>query len=364
MMRWYRFCLAALIIVAGSAPRAAVRAEDAPPLKLVQKIELSDIRTGEPEVSADQLAKNLTTTRMPGVQNHFDHLTADLKGSRIFVVPEDNKSVEVYDIRSGKFVHSIKGIGVGHSVVYRADIDRIFITDGSEGVLHIYGATYAHLKTVKLLTDADATGYDRVTHYLYIANGGLDANLNYGLLSVVDTNTGERVGDIKIDSNRLEAMVIEKSGPRLFLNATEKNAIAVIDRKKQTVVATWPATGCHVNAGVAIDESHHRLFVACRDGNLVVMDSDNGKVLQTLPISTGVDDLVYDPPSQRIYVACGEGFVNVYKQIDADHYQSIGKIPTGPLGKTGLLVPELKKYFVAVPPHGAAAAEVLVFAVQ
>jgi len=365
MIRRYRYWFAALVFVAGGAPRAAVFAQDTPPLKLVQKIELSDIRSGEPEVSADQLAKNLTTTRMPGVQNHFDHLTPDLKGNRLFVVPEDNKSIEVYDIRSGEFIHSIKGIGVGHSVVYRADIDEIFVTDGSEGSLHIFnGTTYQPLKTVKLLTDADATGYDPVSHYLYIANGGLDAGLNYGLLSIVDTSTGQRVGDIKIDSNRLEAMVVEKSGPRLFLNATEKNLIAVIDRKKQAVVATWPATGCHVNAGVAIDESHHRLFVACRDGNLVVMDSDTGKVLQTLPISTGVDDLVYDPATQRIYVACGEGFVNVYHQIDADHYKSIGKIPTGPLGKTGLLVPELKKYFVAVPPHGAATAEVLVFAVQ
>src|ERR1700680_19938 len=208
MMRRYPIWLATLVIVVGSAPRA-VLGEDTPPLKLVQKIELSDIRTGEPEVSADQLAKNLTTTRMPGVQNHFDHLTPDLKGNRIFVVPEDNKSVEVYDIRSGKFVHSIKGIGVGHSVVYRPDIDRIFVTDGSEGALHIYnGTTYAHLKTVKLLTDADATGYDPGTHYLYIANGGLDAKLNYGLVSIVDTNTGERVGDIKIDSNRLEAMAV------------------------------------------------------------------------------------------------------------------------------------------------------------
>src|SRR5712691_3076337 len=120
-MRWYHFLFAVLVFVEGSAQQTAVLAEDAPPLKLVQKIELSDIRTGEPEASADQLAKNLTTTRMPGVQNHFDHLTPDLKGSRIFVVPEDNKSVEVYDIRSGKFVHSIKGIGVGHSVVYRAE---------------------------------------------------------------------------------------------------------------------------------------------------------------------------------------------------------------------------------------------------
>src|SRR5712672_3384227 len=242
----YFFWVAALAIAACTSPRAFVFAEDTPPLKLVRKIELMDIRSGEPDVSADQLAKNLTTTRMVGVQNHFDHLTPDLKHDRLFVVPEDNKSIEVYNIRTGKFVHSIKGIGVGHSVVYRTDIDRIFVTDGSQGALQIFdGTTYAHLKTVKLLDDADATGYDPNTHYLFIANGGLDANLNYGLLSIVDTTTGERKGDIKIDSNRLESMVVEKSGTRLFLNATEKNAIAVIDRKKQTVVATWPATGCH-----------------------------------------------------------------------------------------------------------------------
>src|ERR1700682_6752370 len=212
-MGWYHFGIIAIVIAMGSAPRAAMFAEDTPPLKLVQKIELSDIRTGEPEVSADQLAKNLTTTRMPGVQNHFDHLTPDLKGGRIFVVPEDNKSVEVYDIRTGKFVHSIKGIGVGHSVLYRPDIDRIFVTDGSEGALHIYnGTTYAHLKTIKLLTDADATGYDPVTHYLYIANGGLDAKLNYGFLSIVGTKTGARGGGIKNTFKRPETMVGVQSG--------------------------------------------------------------------------------------------------------------------------------------------------------
>jgi DNA-binding beta-propeller fold protein YncE len=344
---------------------AALRADDKPPLKLAGKIVLSDIRTGEPEVSHDQLAKNLTTTRMPGVQNHFDHLTPDLKNHRLFVVPEDNKSVEVYDINTGKFVHSIGGIGVGHSVVYRADTNRIFVTDGSDGDVKMFdGTSYALLGKVKLLTDSDATAYDPNTHYLYVANGGLDAGLNYGVLSIVDTTAFKHVGDIKIDSNRLEAMTVEKGGPRLFLNMTEKNSIGVIDRSKQAVAAVWPVTGCKVNAAVSLDEAHHRLFVACRDGNLFVMNSDDGKVLQSMPIGTGVDDMVYDPASQRIYVAAGEGIVNVFKQKDADHYESIGKIPSGPLGKTGLLVPELKKYFVAIPPHGATPAEVLVYAVQ
>jgi DNA-binding beta-propeller fold protein YncE len=360
----YLFWFAAFAMAAWTAPRSFVFAEDAPPLKLVKTIELKDIRSGEPDVSADQLAKNLTTTRMVGVQNHFDHLTADLKNNRIFVVPEDNKTIEVYDIRTGKFVHSIKGIGVGHSVVYRADIDRIFVTDGSDGDLKIYnGTTYELLKTVKLLADSDATGYDPVTHYLYIADGGLDAKLNYTFLEIVNTDTGEHVGQIKIDSNRLEAMVVEKAGSRLFLNMTEKNSIGVIDRKKQAVAAVWPLT-CKVNASVAIDEINHRLFAACRDGNLNVLDSETGKVLQNLPISTGVDDMVFDPASKRVYVAAGEGFVNVYKEIDADHFQAIGKIPTGPLGKTGLLVPALNQYFVAVPPHGSTCAEVLVFTVQ
>jgi DNA-binding beta-propeller fold protein YncE len=360
----YFFWVAALVIAAWTSPRAFVFGEDTPPLKLVKTIELTDIRSSEPDVSADQLAKNLTTTRMVGVQNHFDHLTADLKNNRLFVVPEDHKTIEVYDLRTGKFVHSINGIGVGHSVVYRADIDRIFVTDGSNGDLKIFnGATYELLRTVKLLADSDATGYDPVTHNLYIADGGLDAKLNHTFLEIVNTDSGKKVGQIKIDSNRLEAMVVEKSGSRLFLNMTEKNSIGVIDREKQSVAAVWPLT-CKVNVSVAMDEHNHRLFVACRDGNMNVLDSDTGKVLQNLPISTGVDDMVFDPASQRIYVAAGEGFVNVFREIDADHYKAIGKIPTGPLGKTGLLVPQLKEYFVAVPPHGTTCAEVLVFAVS
>jgi DNA-binding beta-propeller fold protein YncE len=160
----------------------------------------------------------------------------------------------------------------------------------------------------------------------------------------VNTDTGEKVGQIKIDSNCLEVMVDEKSGSRLFLNMTEKNSIGAIDREKQAVAAVWPLTS-KVNTSIAMDEKNHRLFAACRDGNMNVLDSGTGKVLQDLPISTGVDDMVFDPASQRIYVAAGEGFINVFKEIDADHYQAIGRIPTG-------------------PPHGTTCAEVLVFAVR
>jgi DNA-binding beta-propeller fold protein YncE len=337
---------------------------DEPPLKLVQTIHLTNIVANQPEVSAEQLAKEVQSTRMVNVANHFDHFEVDLKRHRLFITPEDNKTVEVYDLQTGKLVHSIGGIGMAHGVLYRPDIDEVFVTDGTVGSLKIFtGDDYKLIKETKLLVDADSIGYDAKTHYLYIDNGGKDAGLDYCLVSVVNTDTGEHLGDIKVESNRVEAMKLENGGPRIFLNATEKNEVAVIDREKRAVVARWPVTG-KVNVSVALDEAHHRLFIACRDGKLTVMDSDTGKVLQTLPIATGVDDIVYDPGSKRIYVACGEGFVNVFVQTDADHYKAIGKIATGPLGKTGKLVPELNRYFVAVPPHGNTSAEVMVFAVQ
>jgi hypothetical protein len=73
----------------------------------------------------------------------------------------------------------------------------------------------------------------------------------------------------------------------------------------------------------------------------------------------------FDPATKRLYVACGgTGTVEVYEQIDPDHYKSLGKVPSGPWGKNGRLVPELNRYFVPVPKHGDNSAKVLVYQVQ
>ena len=367
MNRAFSYFLAALVLIAAdsASARATTPPNDEPPLKLVQTIPLKNIPVEQANAAPADMAKEVQTSRMPNLKNHFDHFEVDLKRHRLFVTPEDHKRLDVYDLRTGKLIHTIGGIGRAHSVLYRPDIDEIFVTDGDEGYLRIYkGRSYRPVRNIRLLVDADAIGYDPATHYLYIDNGGLDAGIKYCVLSIVDTNKGEHVGDIRIDSNRVEAMVLEKSGPRIFLNMVEKSQVAVIDRAKRAVVATWPVTGGRINVGIALDEEHHRLFVACREGKLMVFDSDTGEVLQTLPIATGVDDMVYDPVRHRIYVTCGEGFVNVYEQIDADHYRSIGAVPTGPLGKTGRLVPEWNRYFVAVPPYGNTLAQVMVFEVQ
>jgi DNA-binding beta-propeller fold protein YncE len=304
-----------------------------------------------------------TITLPPDAKGQFDHFGVDLKGGRLFATPEASKSVRVFDLKSGKPLHTIGGLGKPHAVLYREDLDRIYVTDGDAGDLKIFdGKTYKLLSAVKLLEDADSIGYDPKTKYLYIDNGGGDVHETYSMLSIVDTTAGKKVADIKIDGETLEAMTLESSTPRLYVNNKAKNQVEVVDRDKRAIIATWPITKCKTNVAMALDETDHRLFIACRTSTMVVMDTQSGKEIAALPITKGVDDAVYDPSSKRIYTSA-DGGVDVYQQSGPDQYKLLAQVPTAPLARTARLVPELKRYFVAVPQHGTDPAKILVFEV-
>ena len=313
----------------------------APPLKLVQTLKLPD-----------------------GIKGNFDHFAVDLAGNRLFATPEGYHAVVVFDLKTGKLIHTITGIGKPHAILYRDDLKNIYVTDGDAGDLKIFDAgTYALKSSVKLLEDADSIGYDPATKYLYIDNGGGDVHQTYSMISVVDTTAGKKVADIKVDGETLEAMALETSSPKLYVNNKAKSRVDVIDREKREIIASWPVTKGKTNVAMALDESNHRLFIACRSGDLVVFDTASGKEIAGFPITKGVDDLVFDRDSKRLY-ASADGFVDIYQQTDADNYKLLAKIPSGPVGRTARLVPELKRYFVGVPQHENNSASVLVYEVN
>lgn len=248
-------------------------------------------------------------------------------------------------------------------MLYREDIDRIYITDGDAGDVKIFdGKTYKLLSSVKLLEDSDSIGYDSSTKYLYVDNGGGDVHQTYSMLSVVDTTAGEKQADIKIDGDTLEAMALENSSPRIYVNNRAKNQVEVVDREKREVVGSWPVSQCKNNVAMALDESNHRLFIACRDGQVAVLDTKTGKEVTVFPITKGVDDIAYDSQIRRLYSAA-DGYVDVYEQSSPDSYKRFATVPTGPMGRTARLVPELKRYFVAAPQHAATNAPILIFEV-
>src|SRR5260370_36989454 len=233
------------------------------------------------------------------------------------------------------------------------------------GAANIFDSgTYALIESVKVTEGADSSAYDPAKHLFYIAAGGSDAKMAFSLINIVDTSTRKKVGDIKVDSANIEAMAIEKNGPRIFANVRDKSLVGVIDREKRTVTSTWPLGELHGNTPLTFDAANRRIFVVGRKPpSLVVLDSDSGKIIATLPTSEMTDDLAFDPAGKRIYVACND-FAVVYLEKDADHYEERGRVPTGFRAKTAILVPHLKRYYVAAPRHENDPAGVMVFAVQ
>jgi DNA-binding beta-propeller fold protein YncE len=307
-----------------------------------------------------------TSIPLPALHDgDFDHFAVDLQGHRLFLTAEENSKVEIFDLRTNKLIHTISDVKAPHSIAYRPDLKKLFVVDGDAAQVRIYNSdTYQPISSIELKEDADSSVFDPSTNYMYVVNGGKGAKLPYTFISVIDTTAAKKLADIKIDSNSVEAMVIEKSGPRMFANVTGSDYVAVIDREKRTILATWPTgqVAKHLVA-MAFDEAGHRLFVTTRQpGMLIVLDSDSGKVVTSAPCVSMVDDMAYDPGQKRIYIA-GTDFVDVFQQRDADHYEQIGHIPGSFRAKTAILVPQLNRYYLAVPHHGNQVAEVRVYKV-
>ena len=299
-------------------------------------------------------------------EGDFDHLVVDVQGNRLFLMGEDYAAVEIIDLAAGKLIHTISDVKAPHSGVYRGDLKKLFVVDGGVGEVKIYDSdSYKPAGSIKLREDADSMAYDPSTKYMYVVNGGEGAHMTYSFVSVVDTTAGKNLADIKIDSDAVEALALEKSGSRLFVNMTGKDAVAVVDREKHAVINTWPTgqVAKHLIA-MTFDEADHRLFVTTRTpGKLIVLDTDSGKVVTSLPCVGDNDDMAYDSATKRIYIS-GSGFVDVYQQKDADHYDQIAHLATAFKARTSILVPELKKYYLGIPHRGTTPAAVRVYDVM
>jgi hypothetical protein len=101
---------------------------------------------------------------------------------------------------------------------------------------------------------------------------------------------------------------------------------------------------------------------------MVVMDSGTGREVASLQTVEGMDGVYFNAAQERVYISGGRdnevGYVFVYQQKDADHYELIGKIPTRAGAGTSFWSPELNRFYVGAPAHDNEEAAVLVFEPQ
>jgi DNA-binding beta-propeller fold protein YncE len=291
---------------------------------------------------------------LPGVEGRIDHFAADEAGQRLFIAAVGNGSVEIIDLPKGERTAEIKGLKEPQGTFYNTKTNRLYVTTGGDGKLRIYdGTTLALQQTVEFGDDADNVRADR-------HNGDFWVGYGNGGIGVVNS-MNQKVATVDLRAHP-ESFQFEENGDRVYANVPKQFGVVVIDRQKRTLVTKWGLGGAFANYPMALDQRSKRLFVGCRlPARLVILDTNSGQIVSTLPTVGDSDDVFYDPSRRLIYVIGGEGAVEVFLQRDPEHYESIGKEQTAPGARTGLFVPSANHLYIAVPHHGSQAAKILIY---
>jgi YVTN family beta-propeller protein len=307
--------------------------------------------------AAGQGLELAATVTLPNVKGRIDHLAADVSGRKLYVAALGNNTVEVLDTAQNRHEKSLSGFGEPQGIAYVGDLGALFIGNGSAARVDIVDTkSFMPVLQIDNLDDADNVRYDGMRKKVIVGYGK-------GALRTLDAETGNSEGDVRL-AGHPESFQLEQGGGRIFVNVPTAGHIAIVDTAKGKVAATWKVSAS-ANFPMALDEKSRRLFVGARSpAVLLVHDIDSGKEVAKLNIGGDTDDIFFDRVRKRLYVVCGEGKVDVYRQDTPDRYVHEGAVGTGARARTGLFVAEEKRLYVAAPATGSDAARIFVFVVK
>lgn len=308
-------------------------------------------------VAAEEKAplRLVQTIPLPQVEGRIDHMAVDVAGQRLFVAALGNGSVAILDLQAGKLTHSITGLREPQGVAYATEANQIYVACGGDAAVKVYDAkSFELVTTLRDLDDADNIRYDAAAKRVFVGYGS-------GALAIIDATTAKKVGDIKL-AGHPESFQLEQKGNRIFVNVLTAKSVAVVDREKRGVIATWLLKSAAANFPMALDEANRRLFVGCRQAPaLTIFDSNSGKEVAGVAIDGDTDDVFCDLKRSCIYISCGAGFIDLLDCHALLPYSLAGKILTASGARTSLFVPVLNRLYLAVPHRGDQPAEVRVY---
>ena len=297
--------------------------------------------------------KKIGFTELPGYEGDFDHILADTKGNRLLLAAEDHGTVELFDLATLKHLKTVKGVETPHAFLPLPAANLLVVTDSGKGGSKLFDlATLQPKGSLKSLgLGADSMEFDAKSGHAFINTGGKDADMTEAFLEEIDPVGGKVAAKVKFASNSLQGLALDPDGSRVFVMDQGNNQVAVVDRASHKIVQQWPVKDVGQAAMVQYDAAHRRLILGTRKpGRMIVMDAYSGAVVANLPAPEKTDQLIYDAASARIYMLGGDGTIALYAQQGADSYAELARIPSAEGAKTGLLVPELHRLFVAVSP--------------
>jgi DNA-binding beta-propeller fold protein YncE len=145
--------------------------------------------------------------------------------------------------------------------------------------------------------------------------------------TVIDAKSGAAVGSINLGGGP-EFAVADGKGT-VYVNLEDKNEVVAIDSRTLAIKSRWPVAPAGGPTALAMDQEHRRLFSAGRDPQmLVVMDADSGHIVQSFPISAGVDAAAYEPETGLVFASTREGMIHVFHEDSPDKFSEVETVKT------------------------------------
>ena len=273
-----------------------------------------------------------------GGEGGWDILTIDTAARRLFL--SHSTKVVVVDLERNAIVGEIADTPGVHGFVVAPELQRGFSSNGKEAK-----ASVVDLKTLRTIAkletgeNPDALVYDRKRGEVYVFNHtGKSA-------TVIDGKNASVAATIPLDGSP-EFAVADTATGRIYCNLEDKNEVAVIDAAKREVVARWALTPGQGPTGIALDAAHHRLFSACHNKLMAMLDTETGKVVASVPIGAGVDGCAFDDSTQLAFASCGEGITTIAREETPGKLNVVQTLKTERGARTMALDPKTHRIYL------------------
>lgn len=255
-----------------------------------------------------------------GGDGGWDLLAFDAAANRLYI--SRGTHVMVVDPDSGAVVGDIPNTPRVHGIAIAAEFGKGFTSNGGDATVTIFD-----LKTLKALSQVtagknpDAIIYDSASKRIFCFNGGSND------VTAIDAKTGTVAGTLAL-GGKPELAVADEHG-KIFVNLEDKSAVVEFDARKLALDATWPLTPGEEPTGIALDRKHHRLFIACANKLMAVVNADNGKLVTTFPVGAGPDGAGFDSDKQLAFSPNGaDGTLTVAHEDSPDKTSVLETIAT------------------------------------
>ena len=277
----------------------------------------------------------------------FDYVYADVDGRRLYIPRRDAAApqITVFNLDTLESVGvipkaSARGVAVdprsGHGFA------------SSKPVVMWDTKTLATIKTIDVQGGPDGILFDPFNARVYIFSHSAPN------ATVINAADGAVVGTIDLGGQPEQAVTDGKG--HLYVDLEDKSQIAVVDAKTMTVTAHWDLGGKGgAPAGLAFDVKNHVLFAACAEpATFVILSSDDGKIITSLPIGAGTDGAVFNPAMLEAFSSNRDGTLTVIKENSPTSFVVEQNVQTKAGAKTLTLDSKTNQILLIAGPAGDA----------